>query len=393
MRLITLLLFGFVNMIMNSIIRFANTNTDYLYPEFWAQSFQSLNIGEYNLQNLISRDFDAQVASFGTKVNVPLAFDFGDADDFTPGSAIGATSITQEEAEVNLNLSKRKTINLTAKELSLSPYDLIQNYGVGMVKSLLLTVNKEIYKEALKAKYFVDACAGISEDLVADAGTKLSNLEVGTVGRKCVASPDVMGALKKIDAFQAVDNSGMSDIMKDGLITRRFGFDFYENNAISKYTPADVAGACASASLAAVSLVVTGFNDDAAPVRVGDKLTVESDSTVYTVQSTILTTGDTTTIGIYPPLAVAIAASKVVTITPVQSALCFVPSAMALAARSYGVLPEGVGVKSSISNYNGLPVRFSVFHDGILGLNVQADILFGTKLVNQNRIVRIIEDL
>lgn len=392
MRLIIFLSLGFLRMLMNSIIK-TNTNTDYLYPEFWAQSFQSLNVGEFNLQNLVSRDFDSQVASFGTKVNVPLAFDFGDADDFVPGSAIGATSIAQEEAEVNLNLSKRKTINLTAKELSLSPYDLIQNYGVGMVKSLLLTVNKEIYKEALKAKHFIDACAGISEDFIVSAGTKLSNLEVGQLGRVCVASPDVMGALKKIDAFQAVDNSGQDDIMKDGLITRRMGFNFYENNAIAKYTPFDCAGSCAAADLAATVLVVSAFNDDAGLVRIGDKLTVAGDTTIYTVTSTTLTGGDTTGIGIYPALAVAIAAPAVVTITPVQSALCFVPSAMALAARSYGVLPEGIGVKSSISNYNGLPVRFSVFHDGILGLNVQADILFGTKLVHQNRIVRILEDL
>lgn len=371
----------------------SNNNMDFLYPEFWAQSFQSLNMGEYNLQNLISRDFDTQVEKFGTKVNVPLAQDFGDADDFVPGSSIAATAITQEEAEVALNLSKRKTINLTAKELSLSPYDLIQNYGVGMVKSLLLTVNKEIYKEALKAKHFIDACAGISEDFVVSAGTKLSNLEVGQVGRVCVASPDVMGALKKIDAFQAVDNSGQDDIMKDGLITRRMGFNFYENNAIAKYTPADLAGSCAAADLGATEITVTAFDDDAKPVRAGDKLTIADDTTVYTVTGTTVTAGDTTKIGIYPALAVAIAAAKVVTITPVQSALCFVPSAMALAARSYGVLPEGTGVKSSVSKYNGLPVRFSVWHDGILGLNVQADVLFGTKLVHQNRIVRIIEDL
>lgn len=371
----------------------ANNNMDYLYPEFWAQAFENLNAGEYNLQNLVSRKFDSQVANFGTKVNVPLAVDFGDADDFTPGSAIGATSITQQEAEVTLDKSKRKTINLTAKELSLSPYDLINSYGEGMAKSLLVTVNKEIYKAALYSQYFVDATAGISEDLIADAGTMLSKNEVSNQGRILVAGPDVMGAIKKIDAFQAVDNSGANDIMKDGLVTRRMGFDFYENNAIAKYTPVDVAGACTSATAGDTSITVTGFNDDAGPVQVGDKLTIESDSKVYTVISTTLTSGDTTAIGIYPALGTTIAASKVVTITPVQSALCFVPSAMALAARSYGVLPEGVGVKSSIFDYKGLPVRASVFHDGVLGLNVQFDVLFGVKLVNPKRMVRILEDL
>jgi len=371
----------------------SNTNMDYLYPEFWAQSFESLDAGEYNLQNLVSRNFEGTIANYGQKINVPLQEDFGDADDWTPGDTITAASISQEEAEVALDKSHKKTINLTAKDLSMSQYDLIQNYGVGMAKSILLTVNRKIYIEALKSKYFIDACAGISEDFIVSAGTKLSNLEVGQIGRKCVASPDVMGVLKKIDAFQSVDNAGNADIMRDGLITRRMGFDFYENNAIAKHTPADVAGSCAAADLAAISLVVTAFNDDAKPVREGDKLTIADDTEIYTVTSVTATAGDTTTVGIYPALAVAIAAAKVVTITPVQSALCFVPSAMALAARSYGALPEGTGVKSMVSDHKGLPVRFSVWHDGKLGLNVQADILYGIKLVHANRMVRLIEDL
>ena len=366
---------------------------DYLYPEFWAQSFQSLNAGEYNLQNLVSRDFDAQIANYGQKINVPLAVDFSDADAWVPGATITATGITQTEAEVSLDKSYKKTINLTAKDLSLSPYDLITNYGEGMAKSLLLTVNKQIYIEALKSKYFVDASAGISEDFIVSAGTMLSSNEVSIIGRKCVAGPDVMGALSKVDAFQSVSTSGDADVMKDGLITRRLGFDFYMNNAIAKYTPVDVAGSCSSATAADTSITVTAFNDDAMPVRIGDKLTIADDTVVYTVTSTTLTSSDTTAIGIYPALSTTIGGAKVVTITPAQSALCFVPSAMALAARSYGSLPEGTGVKSAVSDYKGLPVRFSVWHDGNLGLQVQADILFGVKLVNEKRMVRIIEDL
>jgi hypothetical protein len=393
MRLFKMIFVAFITMIVNSIIKtMSNTNMDYLYPEFWAQSFESLNAGEYNLQNLISRNFEGQIANYGQKINVPLAVDFSDADSWAPGDTITATGITQTEAEVSLDKSYKKTINLTAKDLSLSPYDLISNYGEGMAKSLLLTLNKQIYIAALGSKYFVDASAGISEDLIMNAGTKLSNNEVTQIGRKLVASPDVMGAIKKIDAFQYVDNSGNADIMREGLISRRFGFDFYENNAIAKYTPSDVAGACASATAGDLSLTVTAFADSTTRVRIGDKVTIESDSEVYTVTSV---TGASTTsaIGIYPALSTTISASKVVTITPAQSALCFVPSAMALAARSYGALPEGVGVRSAVSDHRGLPVRFSVWHDGNLGLQVQADVLFGVKLVHPTRMVRVIEDL
>lgn len=355
-------------------------------------------MGEYNLQSLVSRNFDGQIANFGEKVNVPLAYDFGEADTFTPGSAIGASAITQASAEVTLNISKRKTIGLTAKELSMSPYDLIQNYGVGMIKSLVSSVNKAIYAEALKTPYWIDATGGITEDLIADAGTKLSSLEVGTDGRIAVVSPDAMGALNKRDAFQYVDNSGNSDVMSDGIITRRMGFDFYQNNAIAKYTPADVTGATVGAFDAGVTTIVcNSFADGALPVRPGDIFTIadQDPATKYTVLSTTVTSTHTTGITFYPALVTALAAEapKVITVTPTQSALCFVPSAIALAARTYGMLPVGVGVQSSVMDYQGLPIRISVFHDGKLGLGVQADVLCGTTLVNSNRMVRVVNAL
>jgi hypothetical protein len=397
MKLFKLSLYGLIALIMNSVVKWSNNGMDYLFPEFWAQSFEGILLGEYNLQNLVSRNFEKTIANYGQKINVPLAMDFSDADSWTPGGTITATGITQTEAEVSLDKSYKKTINLTAKDLSLSPYDLIQSYGEPMAKSILLTTNKLIYIEALKSKYFVNAMAGISEDLIVSAGTLLSNNEVPLIGRKCVAGADVMGALSKIDAFQSVSTSGDDDVMKDGRVTRRLGFDFYLNNAIAKYTPADVAGAVNYASgyaAGATSMVVDAFNDDSNPIRPGDIFHLGSGTDYYTVTGVTTTADDTTAITFYPGLKESTVADNVViNIDATQSALCFVPSAIALAARSYGVLPEGTGVKSSISDFKGLPIRWSVWHDGNLGLNVQCDILFGVKLVHEKRLVRIVEDL
>lgn len=370
----------------------SNTNTSYLFPEFWAQSFESLNMGEYNLHSLVSRDFSQEIATAGDKVTVPLAPDFGDADDFIPGDAITATGVTQEVAEVNLNISLRKTIGLTAKELSMAPYDLIQNYGVGMMKSLISTVNRAIYAEALKSPYIVNALSAIDEDSVADAGTLLSNMEVDIDGRILCVSPDFMGALNKTDAFQYVDRSGFSDIMNNGIVTRRMGFDVYQNNAIATYTPADVAGTVSSGEIGAEQIAVTNFADAAKPLRAGDIFTIEDDTTVYNVLSTTKTGGNTTIIELSPDLAVAVESAKIITVVPTQSALAFVPSAMAFAARAYGNLPEGTGVNSMVMDYQGLPIRISVFHDGQLGLGVQADVLCGITLANPKRMVRIITD-
>ena len=377
----------------------SNTNMDYLYPEFWASAFDGLDVGEYNLQNLVSRKYENKIADKGEKVIVPLQVDFGDADDFTPGNDLTPENITQQKAEVTLDISKRKTINLTAKELSLSPYELINTYGVGMVKSLLSTINKEIYKEALKGKYYIDATSDIDTDDITAAGTMLSNNEISSMGRVLVASPDVMGALMKEDAFKLVNQTGISDVMRDGKITRRFGFDFYQNNAISKYTPSNLTGQTDGTADAGDTVIdVKSFTDGTTPIRPGDLVEFFDGTESIGVYSVIDTTqhedtGVTVKITIDRGLTENLADEDDVVIIPVQSALCMVPSAIAFAARTYGVLPDKVGVKSGVGNYNGLPVRFSVFHDSKLGLTVQADVLCGVKLVNDKRIVKIVEDL
>lgn len=375
----------------------ANTNMDLLYPEFWASAFDELDMGEYQLQNLVSRNVEPLIANFGNKVNVPLTPDLA-AKTWTPGSAITPTDIAQEEIEVTLNISKAMPINLNGTELTKSAYDLITTYGVAQAQAILTTVNEEIYKVMLGSTSFLDATAGIDEDDVVDAGTTLSSNKVSLANRSFIGSPDVIGALKKQDAFQLVNNSGQEDIMLNGRIMRRMGFDFYENNAIAKYTPADLIGAVNNAAgyaAGTTTMIVDGFDDDANPIRKGDIFVLDADSTAtkQTVLSTTLTTSDTTGITFSPGLAESEVDDAVITFTGTQSAIAFVSRGVALASRAYAMLPEKTGVNSFITNVQGLPIRISVWHDAKLGLNVQYDILFGCTLVKSSRVVRVIEDL
>ena len=333
----------------------------------------------------------------GDTVNVPIAPDFGIASDWTPGSTITPSAVTQTQAQVILNKSKQIVKGFNDAELSMSAYDLVQNYATSMAKSIMQAVNKDLYLELLKTPYFVDATSGISEDSIADAATKLSENEVGLIDRRLVGSPGMIGALRKIDVFRDVDTNGTNSIIRDGRITRQYGFDIYENNIISKYTPADVAGAVNKAdgyAAGATTIVVNGFDDDARPIRVGDmfKIADETGSPWHTVISTKVTSDDTTSITFTPALAGTVADKKVVTVTPTQSVLAFTPGALAFAARAYATAPKP-GAMSSIVNVQGLPVRITTWTDSTtLNLNVAYDILYGMTMVNPKRVVRILED-
>jgi len=377
----------------------SNTNMDVLYPEFWAASFDALDIGEYGLPALVSRDVEPLIANSGDTVNVPITPDLGTADDWTPGDTISGTGITQQTVPVTLDKSKKKTITLNGAELSKSPYDLIQMYGVPLAKTILKAVNLDLYLTLLKTDNFVDARAGVSEDFIVDAGVKLDENEADPNSRRLVMSPGMMGALLKLDAFQHADASGDPNAQRDLALIRKFGFDMHKNSGIAKYTPADLTGAVNNKGTAyaagAVSIAVDGFDDDANPIRPGDMFTLsgESGTPLHTVISTTKSSSDTVEITFLPALAGATPAADdaVVTFVATQSLVGFTPSAVAFAARQYAQLPVG-GVNQAMVTVGGVPVRISVWHDGNLGLNVQYDTLYGSKVINKNRIVRILED-
>lgn len=383
----------------------SNANMDYLYPEFWAAAFDEADLGSYNLQKLISRKYENKLAQKGDTVNVPLTPEMS-ADDWTPGSSITADSISQERAQLALDKSKAVPINLTGAELSYSAYELIESYGVPMAEAVLAAVNEEIYKEALKSTYVVASAISSTtagspdEDDVVNAMTLLNENKVTKIGRSLVCAPADFGALAKTDAFQYANYSGDGGrTQREGQVDRKFGFDIFENHACEKYTPADVAGAInhptsGSYAIGTTTIAVDAFDDDATPVRAGDIFQpAGSTSHYYSITATDVTSDDTTELTFAYRGSGLLAAeddNDVITIIPSRSMLAFSPSAMAFAARPYAMLPEGAGVKSTVINVDGLPIRISVWHDGKLGVNVQADVLFGVKLVNQKRMARII---
>lgn len=359
---------------------------DKLYPEFWAMGWDAIDMGQYNLHNMVSKDVSAEIAKAGTSVDVMLQPDLGDPDAYD-GTTIVKTDISQESVKVVLDKGYQKTIPLTSKELSMSQYDLINNYAAPMAQSIIRRISKDVYNELAGSKYFLDATAGLSESLLIDAGTKLSEHDVAGVNRKLAASPSAYGALLKLAGLTSAQDTGDGGAAKQaGQLVNRYGFQIGMDNGISKRTPADLTGAVNGAAAAGVSsLAVDGF---ATMPSVGDIITsIGADTTKYTITSV-----SATSIGIYPALAANAADDAVITLIATQSAIAFTPSALGLAMRAWAMLPDGLGVQSQIFDANGIPVRISVWQSD-LNVNVQYATLCGLKRYRDERIVRLVNTL
>ena len=371
----------------------SNTNMDALYPEFWAQAFEEVHSGKYNLQNQVSRKFEKVIGQMGDTVNVPIV-PSSTATDYDGGEVTSVDGITQSTEQVILNKSKKANFELTGKDYSMSPYDLISTYGVSKAEAILKAVNDSIYLEMLKGTNFATplTASSFNEDYVIDIKDGLDSKGVDDLNRILVCSTSAMNRLLKADAFQYVNYSGTDEAMRQGIIDEKFGFKFVPSSVIGKYTPADVAGAVnleAGYSAGATSMIVDAFNDDAKPVRVGDIFHMGSGTAYYTVTDTEVTSSDTTKITFSPGLVeTTVANDAVINIDASESVIGMHRSAIAFASRGYGLIPEGLGVRSSIIDYKGLPIRVSVWSSGLV-IKVQYDILYGVKLVHNDRLYRL----
>ena len=366
---------------------------DALIPEFWASAFDELDTSGFQLQNLVSRDVEKYIANAGDTVHVPIAPDIPAAQDWDGVSDISATAVTQEVASVVLNKKKVASFELTSSDMKLTPYRLIEVYGVPHAQSLLEALNTDLYRELLKSHNVVDSISSFNEDTLTDMGTILNKNRVSAMSRNMVINPDDVGTLLKTSTYKNAQNAGTDLAQVEGLIPRKSGFNIYNQLGMDGYTPADLIGAVNNVAgyvAGDKTMVVDGFADSAALLRAGDvfKVAGETGTPYHTVQSTTVST-NTVSITFEPALVSAVANDAVITVTATKSNIGFKPNAIALAARSQEPYPANQGIAQSIMMLAGLPIRISI-GTSIKNLKTQIifDVLYGTKLINPKRVVR-----
>ena len=378
-----------------------------IQPTFWLNAFDEMDAGMYNLHKNVSRKVESILGTKGKSVSVPLTPDLGRAKNYTPGSTIKKSAIDQKSVEVTLDRSINKTITLNDEELSMTELELIKGYGVPMAESLLRTVGEDIYLEMMKSKYFIDATGGLAATNILAAKAALSKRKVGGTGRRIFAGVDDYNTMAGFTNWENFAYSGEKANLQEGIAARKYGFDIYEESAIDNHAPSDMVGAINGIghNTGATTITVDGFTDAVGTDSDGDvnvglakgsilpgdtfKITGETGTPLHTVISTVRTSDATTSISFYPALAGNVADDAAVTFVARRSILAYHPAGIAFAARPYKPVVESSGVRSDVFVINGIPVRISTWYENLV-LNLQMDLVYGVKTINENRIQRII---
>lgn len=250
------------------LIAYANDN-DAFVPEIWAQ--ESLMVLENNMlaANLVHRDFQNEIASYGDIVNTRRPGNFtaarkGNADDVTDQDA-SATNVA-----VPLNQHLHTTFIIKDQEASKSMKDLVTEYLHPAAISLAQQADRIVLGQTYQFLANSVGALGttISKTTVIAAREKLNTLKCpqGVGQRNLLVSPNMEGALLGISEFtqaQAIGDDGTA--LKEGSMGRKFGFDLFMDQNVPSVISASttVTGAInltAGYAAGTTVLVVNGFS-------------------------------------------------------------------------------------------------------------------------------------
>jgi hypothetical protein len=290
---------------------------DAFIPEAWAN--ESLMILENSLviANLVHRDFSTQVQSFGDVVNTRRPATF------TAARKTSTDNVTDQDATatnvaVPLDQHIHTTFVIRDEEMSKSFKDLVTEYLRPAVFSIAEMVDQVVMMQMYQhiANSAGKLGTALTKSTIVDLKELFDTNKVPMNQRNIVMPPAQWADLLNVDALTKVNEAGMSDALRSGLLGNLFGFNCFMSQIAPNVASGNttVTGAINNASGYAVgssTFTVDGFS---AAITSGSWITIAGDMTPLRVASTVGGATPTSLVCTGYPLKSAVVDNAVVTV-------------------------------------------------------------------------------
>ena len=339
--------------------------------------------------NLVHRDFDDDSAVQGDTIQVRRPVTLA-AKEFDQGAGVDYEDLVEPTIPVVLDKLVTVDAAATAVETAVSIDDLNRAFIEPAAAALAEKINADGLKLYADVPYAVNAAA---HDLNALAEVRrLMNVNrVPTSGRVAVWDPEADAAFATLPAIVNAEKSGSSQALREGAIGRVFGMDNYMSQAVVRHetgiTAANGVKLSAEVSAGSTQLNLKGEALTGRLVK-GDILTIAGKSYTVTQDSAAASANAISGVKVYPALP-ALEANAVVVLAGSHTAnLAFNPMAFAYVTRPL-YNPDGEGVASYVTSYNGVSLRVTKGYDQKYKKSVYSmDVLYGYKCIYPELAVR-----
>jgi len=356
------------------------------------------------MPRLVNGDYSSEAASKGDTIDVPIPSEVT-ATDVTPSNTPPTPGNSQPgKVQIQLNNWKKADFFLTDKEMveiernaHFMPMQMSE-----AIRSLANVVNEDIHAEYLGV-YGLTGTAGTTPfaSTVVDATNArkvLHKQRAPRTERRGVLDYDAEANALALSPFADAEKTGSSMVKIEGEIGRKYGIDWFADDAVVTHTAGSLAATGAvvgSTTAAGASSLDVKSASAVGNVLVGDIFTIAGDTQTYVVQATVsaIASGTAKTLSINPPLKTAATAAAAITIVGTHVVnLAFHRDAFAFANRPLVASTQDMALGSRIMSMTdpqtGITLRLEVSRQ-YKQVVWEFDILWGAKLVRPELATRI----
>lgn len=214
----------------------ANQVLDLYVPEIWAAEGLMILRNKLVMAQLVYRDFDGEVASWGDTVNVNRPSTFT-AKDKGLTAAVSPQAAGGQKVQVKLDQHKEVTFLIYDVEMAKSFVELTQLYLEPAMRAIAESIDADLHSLYTDIGTFTGVYATpLSPDTLVDTRTKLQIQKVpmdDRVNIHFVMSSEDEGALLKVDKFTRVNEAGDDgSAQREANLGMKYGFNLYSTQNV-----------------------------------------------------------------------------------------------------------------------------------------------------------------
>lgn len=366
-------------------------------PTLFAQGFQVLR-SNTKMPRLVNKSFSADAREKGDTIQIPLASAIATTDVVPGAYANDPGNIAPTTASIVLDQWKEAAFVLNEKEVANAINGIVPLQIKAAAASLANAINADLFSKYKKVYGYVGTAGTTPFASIADAVAARKTLSTQLApeqDRVVVIDPSAEANALSLSAFNQYLASGDKDVITNGSLGRKLGFDWHMDQVVPTHTSTALSAGAATVngahSVGALTVSIAKATNSS-PLVAGDIISFAGDAQTYTVVADATLAVGNTNVSILPALKVAKSGGEAMTLRASHVVnLAFHQEAFGFASRTLVDQRVGSGADDSMvltDDVSGLTMRLT-YRQEHHRTRFAFDVLWGAALVRPELACRI----
>jgi hypothetical protein len=368
-----------------------------LIPKLLARGLLALR-EQAVMPRLVNLDYSTEGAMRGATIDIPVSNTFVATAVAPSMTMASAQDSSPSLVQISLNQWFEVPFFITDKqrmEIIESDSYLPMNVSEA-VRALANKMDDHVHSQYVDVYGYVGTAGNSPFSTVADVvnSRAVLNKQLSPLAnRRVVMNPDAEANLLSLSAMNDLSQTGDQDVKIEGLLGRKFGFDFFQSTNVKTHTAGTAGSITVASTTAAGATALDIICSVAGTLVAGDIFSVAGNTQTYVVTTGASFTSTKAAVSIQPPLvAIASAGADVAKRASHVVNLAFHREAFAFVNRPLSGVGNGDQLGSMISQMtdpvSGLTMRMEITRHNKQE-RFALDVLYGAKTVRRQYATRI----